>query len=224
MTRSFTVAALALAAVACTLSVAGSPGGSEAPAPAPAVAAGQAEAIFATGCFWCSEYDFEQLPGVVDAVSGYAGGRTQSPTYAQVGSGGTGHTEALRVIYDPAKVSYDELLAHFWRTVDPFDGSGQFCDRGSQYRPAILPVDEAQRAAAQASVAAFEARAGRAVALKIEDPGTFWVAEGYHQDFWKTNPSHYKRYRAGCGRDRRIQAIQTELERVDAARGAAAKP
>jgi len=213
MTRTAIAAALLTAAAACTFSLAGSPGSSDAPTAAEPVAQGQAEAIFASGCFWCSEYDFEQLPGVVDAVSGYAAGRTQRPTYAQVGTGATGHTEALRVIYDPERITYGQLLDHFWTTVDPFDGAGQFCDRGSQYRPAILPVNDEQRAAAKASIAAFEERAGRAVALKIEDPGTFWVAESYHQDFYKKNPAHYKRYRMGCGRDRRIAEIRAELER-----------
>jgi peptide-methionine (S)-S-oxide reductase len=210
MNRAWIAAALVTAAAACTLSVAGAPTG-EVPTAAAPLAEGQAEAIFASGCFWCSEYDFEKVPGVIDAVSGYAAGRTRNPTYAQVGSGATGHTEALRVVYDPSKVSYDELLTYFWDHVDPFDGGGQFCDRGSQYRPAILPVDDAQRTAAQASLRAFEARAGRQVALKIEDPGTFWVAETYHQDFYKKNPSHYKRYRVGCGRDRRIEQIRAEL-------------
>lgn len=210
MTRALLSAALFALTAGCVPSIAGGDP-SDVPSPAEPVADGQAEAIFATGCFWCSEYDFEKVPGVIDAVSGYAGGATQDPTYTQVSSGATGHTEALRVIYDPQKVSYGDLLDHFWTHVDPFDGSGQFCDRGSQYRPAILPVDSTQRAAAQKSLKAFEERAGRSVALKIEDPGTFWVAESYHQDFYKKNPAHYKRYRTGCGRDKRIQAIQAKL-------------
>lgn len=177
------------------------------PQAAPPLAPGQAEAIFASGCFWCAESDFEKLSGVVDAVSGYAGGPEKNPTYAMVGRGSTGHTEAIRVIYDPSKVSYGMLLDWYWHHVDPFDAGGQFCDRGSQYRPAILPVDDAQRAEAEASLKKVEATLGRPVAVKLETPGTFWVAEAYHQDFYKTNPDHYQRYRLGCGRDARVAAV-----------------
>lgn len=198
--------AAALVVVACA-GVAGGGKSTEVPQAAEALKKGQAEAIFASGCFWCSESDFEKLPGVIDAVSGYAAGETQNPTYSQVGLGVTGHTEALRVIYDPKKVTYDELLHYFWRHVDPFDAGGQFCDRGSQYRPAILPVNAEQRAAAEKSKAETQALLGQEIVVKIEDPGTFWVAESYHQDFYKKNPGHYGRYRLGCGRDRRVKAI-----------------
>ncbi|MCB9681069.1 MAG: peptide-methionine (S)-S-oxide reductase MsrA [Alphaproteobacteria bacterium] len=174
---------------------------------APPLKEGQAEARFAMGCFWCAESDFEHVPGVIDAVSGYAGGHTTQPTYHEVGSGSTGHAEAIRVIYDPTKVTYPELLATFWHGIDPFDGGGQFCDHGSQYRPAIFPLDDAQRTAAEASLKAVEKDLGKPVAVKLEDGGTFWVAEDYHQDFWKTNAEHYQRYRMGCGRDARTKAV-----------------
>jgi methionine-S-sulfoxide reductase len=192
-----------LAAVAC----AGSPLDSEIPQAAAPIAAGQAEAEFAMGCFWCGESDMEKVPGVITVESGYAGGKSEHPTYHQVGSGGTGHAEAVRVVYDPSKVTYEKLLDWFWHHVDPTDGGGQFCDRGSQYRPAIFPVDDAQRKAAEASKAAVATELGKPIAVGIETPGTFWVAEGYHQDFYKTNPTHYQQYRAGCGRDRRVQEV-----------------
>lgn len=177
------------------------------PSAAGPLAAGQAEAQLAMGCFWCAEADFEKLPGVIEVVSGYAGGHAVRPTYHEVGTGLTGHTEAVRVIYDPKKITYDAVLDHFWRHVDPFDGDGQFCDQGSQYRPAVFPLDEAQRAAAEASKARVEALLGRPVAVKLETPGTFWVAESYHQDFWKTNPVRYQSYRYGCGRDARVAEV-----------------
>ena len=201
----------ALVVAACT-SVAGGGKTDEVPQAAEPVKKGQAEAIFASGCFWCSESDFEKLDGVIDAVSGYAGGDKANPTYGQVGTGVTGHTEALRVIYDPKKVTYDELLHYYWRHVDPFDASGQFCDRGSQYRPAVMPVSAEQRKKAEASKAETAALLGKEIVVKIEDPGTFWVAEEYHQDFYKKNPAHYGRYRLGCGRDRRVREIWRGVE------------
>lgn len=205
-------AALLGVAMACgSPSSAGGSGGVEVPQAAEPLKAGQAEAVFASGCFWCAESDFEKVDGVIDAVSGYAGGRTDNPTYKQVGSGATGHTEAIRVIYDPKKVTYEELLHHFWRHVDFFDATGQFCDRGSQYRPAIFPLDAEQRKAAEKSKAEIEALFGKPVALKLEEMGTFWVAESYHQDFYKTNTLHYRRYRTGCGRDRRVAAIWEQV-------------
>ena len=194
---------------ACAPSIAAD--GNQPSHPAPPAAKGQGVAIFASGCFWCSEYDFEQVPGVIDAVSGYAAGRTKRPTYKQVTTGSTGHTEAIRVIYDPAVVSYGDLLEHFWRTVDPFDDGGQFCDRGSQYRGAILPLDPSQRTQAQNSLRRMERVFGKKIKVKIEDPGIFWVAEDYHQDFYKKNPAHYKRYRWGCGRDQRVQTIWSQV-------------
>jgi peptide-methionine (S)-S-oxide reductase len=171
------------------------------------VAAGQAEAVFASGCFWCSESDFEKFPGVVSVESGYIGGSESNPTYEQVGGGRTGHAEAVRVVYDPARVSYAQLLTWYWRHVDPFDAGGQFCDRGRQYRPAIFPRNAEQRKEAEASRAAAEKVLGRPVAVTIESAVTFWVAEAYHQDFYRTNPGRYGSYRAGCGRDARVAEV-----------------
>ncbi len=172
--------------------------------PAPA---GLAEAILASGCFWCAESDFERFPGVRSVESGYAGGREVGPTYHQVSSGTTGHAEAIRVVYDPAQVSYRQLLDHWARHTDIFDGGGQFCDRGRQYRPVVFPRDAAQRSEALALEAALEGRFGKPVAFTIEDPGPFWLAEDYHQDFHVKSPARYRSYRAGCGRDARVRAI-----------------
>jgi peptide-methionine (S)-S-oxide reductase len=181
------------------------------PAAAP-VPEGKAEAIFAAGCFWCSESDFEKVAGVISVESGYAGGHVAGATYEEVGAGGTGHTEAIRVIYDPGRVSYEILLNWYWRHVDFTDGKGQFCDRGSQYRPAILPVNAEQRAQAEKSRAELEQRLGRQkVGVTIEEPGTFWVAEDYHQDFYKKSPTRYAYYRRACGRDERVESLQPLL-------------
>ena len=198
---------LSAALVACTGARSAGYTETDLPQAASPLERGQAEAIFASGCFWCSESDFEKVEGVVDAVSGYAGGPESNPTYKQVSSGTTGHTEALRVIYDPKVVSYEELLDYFWHHVDPFDGGGQFCDRGSQYRPAIFPVDKSQQKAAERSRSEIAKRFDMPIAVELETPGTFWVAEEYHQDFYKKNPGHYLRYRTGCGRDARVRAI-----------------
>lgn len=186
---------------------AGSSGTQAAPPPPP----GLAIAIFATGCFWCSESDFEKAPGVREVHSGYAGGTVSNVRYEQVTAGNTGHAEAVRVVFDPKETSYERLLSWFWTHSDPFDGGGQFCDRGASYRPVIFPIDEGQRAAAQKSKAEIEIRLGRTLAVTIEDPGTFWVAEDYHQDFHRTNTLRYSSYRLGCGRDRRIEAARAEL-------------
>jgi methionine-S-sulfoxide reductase len=172
-------------------------------------AAGQAAATFAGGCFWCTEADFEKLPGVIRAQSGYSGGDEINPSYEQVAAGGTGHIEAVRVIYDPKKISYEQLLAHFWRTVDPTDAGGQFCDRGAQYRTAIFVKSEAERAAALASKQQLEqsGQLNKPVATEILRLSAFYAAEDYHQDYYKKNPLRYHYYRTGCGRDRRLQEI-----------------
>ncbi len=190
-----------------TLACAGDPKSTDKPTPPPPLKAGQAEAIFAMGCFWCGESDFEHLPGVIDAVSGYAGSERDAPTYHTVSTGLTGYTEAVRVVYDPKKLDYATLLDYFWHHIDPTDGGGQFCDRGSEYRSAVFPIDDAQRSAAVASRAGVEATLGQPVATQVENVGKFWVAEAYHQNFWKTNPDHYQRYRAGCGRDAKVAAV-----------------
>ena len=169
---------------------------------------GAAEAVFAGGCFWCVEHDFEELPGVIEAVSGYTGGTLDNPSYEDVITETTGHYEAVRVIYDPSVVSYEALLDHFWRHVDPTDAGGQFCDRGPSYRTGIF-VTEAQRAAAEASRAALEASAvlPGPVVTEVLPLQTFWVAEEYHQDYSDKNPVRYRFYRSGCGRDARVAEV-----------------
>jgi peptide-methionine (S)-S-oxide reductase len=164
-------------------------------------------AVFAGGCFWCMEGPFEKLAGVSEVVSGYAGGRTVNPTYEQVTAGGTGHTEVVRVSYDPAKVSYATLLEIYWRNVDPFDGGGQFCDRGASYRPEIFVATEDERRIAEQSKTALEQRFGRPIAVRITAATPFYAAEGYHQDYYLRNPLRYKYYRNGCGRDARLDKV-----------------
>jgi peptide methionine sulfoxide reductase msrA/msrB len=170
-------------------------------------AASTRSAVFAGGCFWCTESDFEKVEGVVEAVSGYTGGRVDNPTYKQVSAGGTGHIEAVKVVYDPDKISYTELLDIFWRHVDPTDAGGQFVDRGDQYRSAIFYTDEEERQTAEASKKALAAsgRFDRPIATEILPLGTFYVAEDYHQDYYKKNPLRYNWYRSGSGRDRFLE-------------------
>lgn len=164
-------------------------------------------AVFAGGCFWCTESDFEHTTGVISAVSGYTGGPEANPTYEQVSSETTGHMEAVRVTFDPAKISYRALVDHFWRTIDPTDQGGQFCDRGPSYRPAVFVATPRQRSDAEASKAAAQTALGKPINTPIRNLGAFWPAEGYHQDFYKSNALRYKLYRAGCGRDRRLKAL-----------------
>jgi len=168
-----------------------------------------ARATFAGGCFWCMEASLEKVPGVVAVVSGYAGGRVKNPTYEQVSSGMTGHAESVQVSYDPARLSYEQLLEAFWHNVDPTDGGGQFCDRGNQYRSAIFFEGEAQRRAAEESKKALEAsgRLKKPIVTQIVPLEAFYAAEDYHQDFYKKNPGRYMTYRAGCGRDRRLTEL-----------------
>jgi peptide-methionine (S)-S-oxide reductase len=198
------------------LAACGSPAATAEETPAPtgppgvAVSPTQGEhevALLAGGCFWCLESAFDPVPGVISAVSGYAGGPEQHPTYKQVSSHKTGHAEVVRVVYDPKVITYEGILHLFWRNIDPFDGRGQFCDKGTQYRPAVFPMSPAQRAQAEADVAALSAKLGRPFAVTIEDDAVFWEAEAYHQDFWRTNEEHYLRYRRGCGRDKRLQEV-----------------
>ena len=169
-------------------------------------------AYFAMGCFWCGEADFEKVPGVKEVVSGYAGGTTRNPTYEQVGAGGTGHIESVSVRYDPAIISYGELLDIFWRNVDPLDDRGQFCDKGESYLSAIFPANAAERRAAEASLARVQQKLGEPVATKIIAAKTFWRAEEYHQDYYKKNPVRYSFYRDGCGRDARLKELTRRLE------------
>lgn len=169
-------------------------------APAPE---GRLEATFAGGCFWCMEGPFEKLEGVDEVYSGYTGGPEERPTYSQVSSGETGHTEAVRVIYDPNKIKYGALVEVFWRSMDPTDAGGQFADRGPHYRPAIFFHSEEQKEVALASKAALGAsgRFDKPIVVPIQPAQDFWVAEGYHQNYYKTNEGHYKRYRKGSGRE-----------------------
>jgi len=165
-------------------------------------------AIFAGGCFWCVEADFEKLPGVVSAESGYTGGQLKNPTYEQVSHGGTGHAESVRVSYDPTKVTYRQLLDYFWHHIDPTVKDRQFCDGGNQYRSAIFYQNDAERQAAEASKAELE-KSGRFahVYTDIVPASTFYVAEEYHQDYYKKNPIRYNFYRSRCGRDARVAEV-----------------
>ncbi len=180
-----------------------------APAPVPPPAPGQAVAVFAGGCFWCMESDFDGLDGVVHTTSGYAGGHVQNPTYMDVTSETSGHKEVVRVVYDTSKLTYRALLDYYWHHVDPTDAGGQFCDRGDSYETAIFVLDEQQRAAAEASKAAIDARGvlSKPVVTPIVQLDTFWAAENYHQDFHEKNPGRYLPYRMGCGRDARVAEV-----------------
>lgn len=163
-------------------------------------------AIFAGGCFWCMEEALEKVKGVSDVESGYTGGEVPNPTYSQVGSNKTGHYEAIRVRYDPAQVSYPQLLDIFWRNVDPFDAQGQFCDKGASYRAAIFATDE-QRAAAEKSKAEVEGELKKEVGTEILPAAPFYPAEDYHQNYYKTNALKYKYYKWSCGRAQRLEEI-----------------
>ena len=166
-----------------------------------------AKATFAAGCFWCVEADFDKVPGVISTTSGYTGGTAKNPTYEQVSHGGTGHTEAVEIVYDPAKVTYEQLLDHFWKNVDPLMAHRQFCDVGDQYRPAIFVHDDAQRAAAEASKKRVQERFNEPVVVQIVQAMPFYRAEGYHQDYYKKNPVQYRYYRWSCGRDARLKEL-----------------
>ena len=170
-----------------------------------------ATAIFAGGCFWCTASDFEKVPGVIDAQSGYTGGKAVNPTYEQVSAGGTGHTEAVRVTYDPARVSYAQLVDFFWRTIDPTVKNRQFCDVGSQYRSAIFWQTEEERTIAEKSRDALLASGKfKEIHTEIVQASAFYVAEEYHQAYYKKNPLRYNYYRHGCGRDDRLEDLWGE--------------
>ena len=176
-------------------------------------------AVFAGGCFWCIEADFESVKGVKDVVSGYTGGRTKNPTYKAVSNGGTGHYEAVKITYNPMQVSYDELLRLFFRSVDPTDAGGQFCDRGDSYRTAIFVTNAAQRDAAVRAKAAAAKELGKKIVTPIETAGTFYLAEDRHQNYYKgksivltrsgpkKQSAAYKFYRKGCKRDQRVSEL-----------------
>ncbi len=209
----FTIAGVigALAAVALLIrapSTNAAPMGADGDASTPDTSDGATrKAIFAGGCFWCMEPPFEKLDGVSAVVSGYIGGQVRNPTYEQVSGGRTGHTEAVEIIYDPAKVSYAQLLDIFWHNIDPLTANAQFCDRGPQYRSEIFPMNAEERAAAEASKAAIAKKLGRPVVTEITDASTFFPAEEYHQDYYKKNPVRYKFYRTSCGRDARLREL-----------------
>ena len=200
--------ALAAGLLACGLALAGCASNAELPPRAYTPPPGAAAAICAGGCFWCVEYDFEQLPGVYEAESGYTGGHTANPTYYQVGSGRTGHAEAVRVYYDPAKVSYAQLVEYFWHHIDPTVRNRQFCDAGSEYRSAIFWQNEAEKKVAEDSREALLASGRFAdIYTEIAPASRFYVAEEYHQDYYKKNPLRYAYYRHGCGRDARVAEV-----------------
>ena len=203
------VAGLALAAGLATLA-----GRSEAQSPAPAgggtgTATKTETATFAGGCFWCVEADFDKVPGVLSTTSGYTGGKVANPTYEQVSGKSTGHAEAVQIVFDPTKVTYEQLVEKFWRTIDPTVRDRQFCDVGSPYRTAIFANSDAQLAAARASLAALEKSKPfkEPIVTTIERAGPFYAAEGYHQDYYKKNPVRYAYYRNSCGRDARLKEL-----------------
>ncbi len=182
-------------------------------------AAGSETLIVAGGCFWCVESDFESVPGVKEAVSGYIGGTTKKPTYKQVTKGGTGHYEAVKIIFDPAKVNRETLLNLFFRSVDPTDAGGQFCDRGDSYRTAVFVSNKGEKALAEAAKAEAQAALGRKVVTPVLNAGRFYDAEDYHQDYYKGDnivltrfgpkkqSEAYKRYRKACKRDAKVKAL-----------------
>ena len=200
-----------IAAIVAAVSMAGAlAGGAAASAAGPAP--GLAHATFAGGCFWCMEGPFDHVTGVVSTTSGYTGGSVKKPSYEQVSSGATGHAEAVDVVYDPAKVTYAQLLDVFWHNVDPTDGGGQFCDRGNQYRTAIFYHDAEQQRLAEQSKQAIEAsgKLKRKIVTQIVPAGEFYAAEDYHQDYYLRNPIRYKYYRFNCGRDDRLKQLWGE--------------
>jgi peptide-methionine (S)-S-oxide reductase len=172
-----------------------------------------ATAIFAGGCFWCVEADFDKVAGVLSTTSGYIGGSVKNPTYTQVSAGGTGHAEAVKVVYDPAKVTYAKLLDVYWHNVDPLAKDKQFCDSGDQYRTAIFYTDDEQKKLAEETKQQVAAKfAPRTVYTQIVQAGPFYDAEDYHQDYYKKNEARYKFYRWNCGRDQRLEQLWGKKE------------
>lgn len=168
-------------------------------------------ATFAGGCFWCMEPPFDKLEGVISTTSGYTGGQVANPSYKQVSGGGTGHTEAVRIVYDPSRISYSRLLEVFWRNIDPLDAGGQFCDRGDQYRSAVFYHDPEQRRLAEQSKEELAkgpvfGKYDQPIVTEITAAVEFYPAEEYHQDYYKKNPIRYRFYRKGCGRDKVLDA------------------
>ncbi|MSP46809.1 MAG: peptide-methionine (S)-S-oxide reductase [Xanthobacteraceae bacterium] len=197
MFRALPVLAILVAAAGAAFAQPDTPAGSQ-----------RALATFAGGCFWCVEADFDKVPGVLSTISGYTGGKLDKPAYTQVSAGGTGHTEAVEIAYDPSKVSYGKLLDVFWRNHDPLAKDRQFCDSGDMYRPAIFYHSEEQRTLAEASKKAVQEKfAPRVVHTEIVKAGTFFKAEDYHQDYYEKNPVRYKFYRFNCGRDQHLEEL-----------------
>jgi len=176
-----------------------------------------AVATLAGGCFWCMEPPFDKLEGVISTTSGYTGGHTKNPSYKQTSSGKTGHTEAIQIVYDPMKVSYEKLLNVFWHNIDPTTADQQFCDRGNQYRSEIFYHNEEQKHLADASKAALiESKPFKApIVTQVTQASTFYAAEDYHQDYYKKNPIRYRYYRYGCGRDKRLKQLWGVGKSVD---------
>lgn len=166
-----------------------------------------ATAVFAGGCFWCVEADFDKVDGVIETLSGYTGGTTQRPTYQQVTRGGTGHYEAVKVTYDPSRVSYDELARYFIRTIDPLDATGQFCDKGESYRTAFFTASESERNAAERVIENAGKQLGQTIVTPVLPAAQFWPAEAEHQDYYLKNPVRYSFYRNACGRDERLREL-----------------
>lgn len=166
-------------------------------------------ATFAGGCFWCVEADFDKVPGVISTTSGYTGGTLHNPTYRQVTTKTTGHAEAVRIVFDPTRVSYAQLLEKYWRSIDPTTPDRQFCDSGSPYRSAIFAHDDRQLEAARASLAALQKSKPfpQPIVTAIERAGPFYAAEEEHQDYYRKNPVRYQYYRSGCGRDARLEQL-----------------
>lgn len=199
----------ALLVLACSSPSHGQPPAAADPhtARAPAPPAGREVAIFAGGCFWCMEAPFESIDGVDSVTSGYTGGHVEGPSYQAVSGGGTGHAESVRIVFDPSRVTYAQLLEVYWHNVDPTQRDGQFCDHGNQYRTEIFVVDAEQRRLAEASKRRAQEEVGHPVVTAITDAGAFWIAEDYHQDYYRTHPVRYRTYRTGCGRDARLQEL-----------------
>ena len=166
-----------------------------------------ASAVFAGGCFWCVEEAFDPVDGVISTTSGFSGGHVEDPSYEQVVAGGTGHTEVVKVEYDPEVVDYETLLHVFWRNIDPFAVDRQFCDAGDSYRSALFPMNDDERALAEASREAVAERFGRDIATEINDFEAFYPAEEYHQDYYRKNPVRYRYYKAACRREARLNEI-----------------
>jgi peptide-methionine (S)-S-oxide reductase len=175
----------------------------------PALAQTTQTAVFAGGCFWCVESDFDKVPGVISTTSGYTGGKTINPTYDQISSKETGHAEVVKIVFDPNKVSYAKLLDVFWRSIDPTTKNAQFCDVGSPYRTAIFAQDAGQLEAAKKSLADLEKTKPfkEPIVTEINPVSVFYAAEDYHQDYYIKNPVRYKYYRTNCGRDARLKQL-----------------